>query len=133
MNEAGFWRTLKRTLHIPEAGQCAWKVGTSTRAGLPDVDYCIHGAAGKLELKYAERFPPRSFLKIRVTPEQRRHLDEWQACGGRAYVLTGVGQEWFLCRPDVPVEVTEDELRQLAVASGTFADIARLLVPTLIA
>ena len=69
MDELGFWNKVVRpALHAPAQGRCAWKIGTSTREGIPDVAWtAFHGAvAGWLELKYIRGWPKRADTPLRV-------------------------------------------------------------------
>lgn len=95
MDELGFWnKVVRAALHDPARGLCAWKIGTSTREGIPDVAWTAKWGAvgGWLELKYVREWPKRQDTPIRVetTAIQRAHLREWDEAGGRAYVLLGM-------------------------------------------
>jgi hypothetical protein len=104
-------------MHRPDRGRCAWKVGTSTRAGIPDVawensrarpDY-MYPIGGWLELKFLEAWPKRPSTPLRpgVSMEQRGHLMEWREGGGLASVLLGMpdpktkkpGALWYVLPP----------------------------------
>ncbi len=66
-----------------------------TASGIPDVNY----SQGWIELKYAERWPPRQGpLRVdHFTPEQRGWLVQRRQAGGLAFLLLKVGRyEWLL-------------------------------------
>lgn len=66
-----------------------------TGSGIPDVNY----NKGWIELKYAERWPPRGGpLRVdHFTKEQRGWLAKRRKAGGRAFLLLKVGDaEWLL-------------------------------------
>lgn len=137
MTEASFWDSLRAAIKkTPDA--VAWKVEDAFRKGLPDVVWRVESAAGFMELKYLEKFPARPSTKVRVkvTPNQMRHLLEWKGRHGFAYLLVGVGREWFLFQPEVvngwpkageDPAVPEAEFRKAALAKGVTADWSPLL------
>lgn len=110
MKEDSWWETiLKPRLHAPAHGRVAWKVGTSTRAGIPDVVWSIGDPnlagraqprtsatpwrrSGWLELKYLDGWPVRQTTPIRpgTSLAQHGHLQEWAQGGGAAWVLLGM-------------------------------------------
>lgn len=65
--------------------------------GTPDVNY----REGWAELKHADRWPPKGGplrLTHPPTPEQRNWLLRRWHCGGAAWLILRVGQEWLLFR-----------------------------------
>jgi hypothetical protein len=71
------------------------RVENAISTGHPDVEYCIEGAAGVIELKQIPAWPKRSETKVRVkhyTQAQRDDLKERHVAGGRAFVLLRVGE-----------------------------------------
>lgn len=95
MNEQGMWAHIRPKLTI--AGLDPVRVENSAMPGTPDVWY-THGA---VELKYAERWPPRGGpLRIEhYTAEQRVWLYRRARAGGRAFLLLRVGlKKWYLFR-----------------------------------
>lgn len=93
-----------------------------TASGIPDVNY----NKGWVELKYAERWPPRKGpLRVdHFTPEQRGWLVQRRQAGGLAFLLLKVGQtEWLLFDGRVAAavlgRVTRERLYEACVARWT--------------
>lgn len=55
----------------------------STSAGIPDVDYCINGVEGHLELKYSKSNKPPEIRNTQIKWHTKRREN-----GGRSYILT---------------------------------------------
>lgn len=127
MKEIEFWNKIVRPA-IEKVG-VGNKVQDAYNKGLPDVDYCIMGASGKLELKYEPKFPVRidTRIQIEVSKEQRAQLRRWHNAGGQCYVLLGVQKNWYLFPWDVAESLTRVELQQQALTHGTFDDLSRLI------
>lgn len=120
-NENAMWGGLRRAVNA-RTRVVMWKT-TPTGAhnrGWPDIDYCVDGAQGKLELKYDRTWPKRESTPVRpgLTPNQRVRLREWAEAGGRAYVLWGIHAEWYLLPFDCDEEYAQDELRHRCVTFG---------------
>lgn len=80
MTEETFWANhVKPALTSTHFGRRAWKVGTSTRAGIPDVAYRPPGQMAWIELKYVPHWPVRDTtpLTLGLTLEQTAHLRDW--------------------------------------------------------
>lgn len=106
MNEAAFWSGRLRP-HLEDACIAARiryhfeRVENTVAMGTPDVDYCISGASGKIELKYMDRHPVR-----RTTPVlgrgmgMRRSQLIWahkrMRAGGRVFLGVGTPQETWI-------------------------------------
>lgn len=122
MNEARFWDKVRKEFKAYDAGT-AWKVQDAYRSGLPDADCIASGVVVKLELKYALVWPSRGgALKTTLKPSQRQHLLEWTRAGGNAFVLLGVGNEWYVlhplaCRGDG--KFYETEVKEAVTLQGT--------------
>lgn len=142
MNEKTWWSShVKPKFTSPTNKWIANKVQDAFNAGLPDVDFCFNGAAGKIELKYAAKWPARPDTKLTfskdkphnlggtgkylvLSPGQVRNLVAWARCNGLAYVLIGIGKEWFLYEAmifdtNLNEGLTQDEMRRLAVLQGS--------------
>ena len=95
MSERALWRRvregLKRRGHLV-------RVENAVEDGTPDVNYCIDGVEGWIELKHA-RVPARVSTNVRYQRYTREQAD-WgvtrRAVGGLAFVLVQVGREVFL-------------------------------------
>lgn len=89
-----------------------------TDQGIPDVNY----RDGWVELKHVDDWPARGGpLKIKhFTKEQRSWLRQREACGGFAFLLLRVGQEWLLFRGTVAAlsigAATREQLYGVALA-----------------
>lgn len=131
MTEKSFWSTwIKPVLDDERLPGIANKVQDAFNSGLPDVDYCIDGYAGKLELKYEKQWPVRETtgVPIAVSVNQRRQLRRWVEAGGDAYVLLGVADAWFLLPWDVPEKLTHTQLETIALCQGVGKDSLWILV-----
>lgn len=128
MTEKDFWNKVIRPVLESPPGWIANKVQDVHNKGLPDVDYCLAGAAGKLELKYVGSWPVRvdTGIKIDISKEQRTQLRRWHRAGGQCYVLLGVQRNWYLFPWDVPESLTRLEIQQTCLASGPFDDLRHL-------
>ena len=154
MNEKTWWSShVKPHFTNPERKWIANKVQDAFNAGLPDVEFCFHGASGKIELKYAKEWPKRAETKLTfskdkaqnlggtgkymvLSPGQVRNLVAWARCHGLAFVLIGIGKSWFLYDAvifdsSLNFGMTEKEMRQLAILEGhtyqSLADIPQYL------
>ncbi len=99
MNESQFWNKVRGAFKA-RRGALAWKVQDAYRSGLPDVDAIVNGHVVKLELKYANGWPPRGgALQTTLKPTQRAHLIAWADAGGDAFILLGVGKKFYVIDP----------------------------------
>jgi len=100
MTEETFWTNhVKPALTSTHFGRRAWKVGTSTRAGVPDVAYRPPGGMAWLELKYVPQWPvrPTTPLTLGLTLEQQAHLRDWCEDGrGHGFVIALVETDVFV-------------------------------------
>lgn len=61
--------------------------------GRPDVNYCVAGVEGNIELKQIARWPKRAETVVEVdhfTPQQRIWIRTRLSAGGRVYILLEV-------------------------------------------
>jgi hypothetical protein len=120
LNEKKWWSSyVKPAWTSLNKGRLANKVQDAYNGGLPDVDFCFNGVAGKVELKYAPAWPKYdtttlTFSKDKVTnryclvsPTQLNQLSMWHNCGGIALVLIGVAKEWFLFNVETITEYNQ--------------------------
>lgn len=123
MDESGFWAKVAKAFN--ENGARARKLHAGMfEDGTPDGVYCVNGVTGFLELKYVPRRPVREKtpVLVRVTPTQGAWMEDWVQAGGRAHVLLGVENEWFLLRlSDIPEDrrMTHNTLRDVSLMFGT--------------
>jgi len=123
VNEAKFWSTrvrplLERAFHNLQ--HHIERVENAVAAGTPDVDYCVNGHAGKLELKYASRHP----VNLRTTAVLGRDcglrksqvvwIHRRLRAGGTVFVAVGTPRvTWFVRARGL----TPERLRGLALWS----------------
>ncbi len=111
-SERALWQTVRRRL-----GPHGVFVRVENRVGIgtPDVVYCIDEQVGWLELKYAERWPPKSGLTLRhLTMAQLWWMRDWRRVGGRAWILLQVGKDYLFLPPEPVEKVTSMALFQRA-------------------
>ena len=80
MSENKFWDSIKQ--HIGGRGHFSRVESHETSSGIPDVDFCIDGVEGHIELKYSVNKVPK------IRPSQGRWF--------RYRVMRG-GNPWLLC------------------------------------
>lgn len=73
--------------------------------GTPDVNYCLGGEEGFIELKNIDDWPVNATTTVKVahfTQQQRSWLIRRVDCGGRAWLLLRVAtpNDWVLMRGD---------------------------------
>lgn len=106
MDEAGFWSDKLRpylTAQCQKAGLRFHleRVENMVADGTPDVDYCIAGVAGKIELKYSPHHPVRESTPLMPEGKRlRRSQIIWAKsrmhAGGRVFLLIGTPRESWL-------------------------------------
>lgn len=106
MNEAGFWSDRMRPLLVRECQAAKLRhhferVENATGVGTPDVDWCIAGVAGKIELKFSPRHPVRSTTPLQDARKGlRRSQIVWAVkrlrAGGRVFLLVGTPESAWL-------------------------------------
>lgn len=71
------------------------RIENGVGAGAPDVDFCINGVEGKIELKYVAKYPARDSTGLLgwsgLRKEQKAWMTQRLSNGGRVFVLIGVG------------------------------------------
>jgi hypothetical protein len=98
--ESGFWAEIKRAIG-GRNGHDLRRIENSCETGTPDVEYCIDGQCGWIELKHIPTLPARDTTILRVdhfTGAQRAWALVRATCGGRTWVLLRAGDETFLFR-----------------------------------
>jgi len=119
--ESGFWAEIKRALGKRPFHDLV-RIENSCEEGTPDVNYCIGGADGWIELKRVE-LPKRDATVVKVdhfTGGQRAWLMRRATAGGRCWVLLRADAETFLFRGghaarNLGVTWTKDDCRSRAV------------------
>lgn len=106
MDEAGFWseKLRPKLTTLCQAAKMRFhfeRVENMVADGTPDVDYCLAGATGKIELKYAPRHPASDHAQVLgKTHGLRRSQIIWASrrswAGGRTWCLVGSPKEVWL-------------------------------------
>jgi hypothetical protein len=90
MAEKDLWATMRDC--VKRAGHFE-RLENMVGVGRPDVNYCVRGVEGNIELKWAERWPARANVPLALphyTPRQRNWHRVRLSAGGRVYVLLEV-------------------------------------------
>ena len=123
MSESSLWKTVKRNLEGP--GVDLKRIENNVESGTPDVNYCINGKEGWIELKHVKEWPKGGTTPLKIkhfSPEQRNWINRRQKCGGRAFLLLQVENEYFLFWDikGVGKDLTQLQLYQKAVHHSSF-------------
>lgn len=104
MNEQSFWATRRKIL--PRGDYC--RIESPITPGYPDVEFCVGGIHGHLELKYRQVPPIRNSTPVFPDAKGlRKNQIAWITNrlwhGGRVFVFAGVGRTTLLIRmtPDL--------------------------------
>jgi hypothetical protein len=119
MSEHALWKRIRDKIgHVGHFSRLEF----NPEDGIPDVDYCIQGEEGKIELKHAHEFPMRSTTRVFGPHGLRDAQVVWIYTrirhGGRAWILAQVDTTLFLvpgthCRTFN--EMTEHQLGKASV------------------
>ena len=96
MSEKTAYRSLKRAFKTSDRIE---RVENVLVTGMPDVNYCIEGAEGWVEIKSAPRIPAREatpVLKHKLSVEQQNWALKHLRAGGRLFYWVSVGEHYFL-------------------------------------
>ena len=101
MSEKSLWSLTRTGIkgEVPSHELHLERIENAAGAGTPDVNYCIRGTAGWVELKYIDEWPKREDTLVAVdhfTKEQRIFLHNYSMAGGRCFVWIQVDGEYFL-------------------------------------
>ncbi len=106
MNEASFWTDRVRPGLIAGCRAAGLRhhferVENAVAVGTPDVDWCVAGVAGKIELKYSPRHPARPATPVLGRAGGlRRSQVVWISrrgwAGGRCFVMIGTPERTWL-------------------------------------
>lgn len=125
--ESSLWRAFKTSLPVQAHGV---RIENSVDAGTPDVNVCLPGWSGWVELKVQE-VPVRKTTKFKCphfTHDQRMWLNDRTRAGGKAYLLIRAEHrnkviEYVFLRGDVAAvwvgACTLDELREKSAWTGS--------------
>lgn len=98
MNEATFWAAVRKGLSAFPRTDLE-RVENGCKSDTPDVNYCIDGREGWIELKHVREAPKRAATVVKVdhyTPGQRLWAIRRASCGGLVWLLIRIGDETFL-------------------------------------
>lgn len=94
--EKDFWATVRK--HLGPHGHLV-RIEDLLAEGVPDVNYCINGAEGWLELKWVEKWPVRETTPLRI-PHYTKAQRLWHymrgSAGGRMFIMVKVDNEYFV-------------------------------------
>lgn len=140
MNESGFWSKVAKAFNA--SGHRIRKLHAGMfDDGTPDGIYVVGNedrgyATGLLELKYVPNWPIREKTPVqcgtgKLTANQRAWIEDWNAAGGLADILLGVGEDWFVLRvtevpPDSRIPRWVLTAARMTGRYGTLSDLKRL-------
>lgn len=131
MNEITFWSNhVKPALNSKHFKRVAWKVGTSTRAGIPDIAYRPSGHMVWLELKYVDHWPVRDTTPITlgISLEQQAHLREWcEDEAGQGFVIVLIEKDVFVFPWHIHDTIQRENIETAAVLTMKLKDVKNLL------
>jgi hypothetical protein len=116
-HEAQLWATIRNRVALHGHFE---RIENMVSAGRPDVNYCVKGIEGNIELKHVDRWPARPDTVLPLphyTPQQRNWHRIRLSAGGRVYVLLQVADDYLLLHADWA--------RQYLGVSATRADIVK--------
>ena len=97
MSEHNLWVRIRS--NIGDRGHFV-RMEFNPEAGIPDVDYCIKGVEGKIELKYTASVPARANTAVFTNGGLRDAQIAWIYTrvrhGGRVWILPQIGERLFL-------------------------------------
>lgn len=98
MSEARFWKKLRR--HLPPGHYV--RVENAVGNGDPDVDFCVRGVEGKIELKWVPKFPALPTTPVLgehkgLRSSQKVWIETRLHHGGHVIIAVGVKDQvyWF--------------------------------------
>jgi hypothetical protein len=94
--EASVWSTFKD--HMTKYGHFD-RIENMVGRGRPDVNYCVRGHSGDIELKCLPEFPKRLTTVVacdHFTPQQRNWIRKRARAGGSVFVFIKIEQWWAL-------------------------------------
>ena len=117
MKESGLWATMKKG--VSRFGDFQ-RIESVVGSGVPDVNYCVGGNEGWIELKHVKAWPKRSRTNVPI--EYRSEQPVWwynrRKAGGRVWVFIQVGSWYGLFDPGrMQLAMTQEQCRELATAS----------------
>jgi len=97
MIERTFWAKIRAK--VGHLGHFS-RVESLCTVGYPDVDYCVDGVSGKIELKYKREWPKKTdtpvFLKGGLREAQVVWIENRVRAGGLVWILAGVDDSMIL-------------------------------------
>jgi hypothetical protein len=101
-------------------------------AGIPDVDYCIKGTEGKIELKHAAAAPARVSTAVFTNGGLRDAQIVWIYTrvkhGGRVWILSQIGELLYLVHGQYGRQFNAMTLHQIEKAAA-WASTERQIAP----
>ena len=98
MSEADLWKEMKDG--IGHMGHFSRVESHLTSAGIPDVDFCIEGTEGHIELKFAHNTIKKNFVR----PTQVKWFRDRAKAGGHpwllALIIVGHIKHYYLCNAE---------------------------------
>jgi hypothetical protein len=104
LSESKLWKKLK----LKTKGWHIERVEDYLTDGRPDVEYCVDGVAGWVELKYMKKWPVRPTTPLRMahlTVSQENWHFHYHRHGGRSYFLIQVDDDYLLHKGEISREI----------------------------
>lgn len=119
MSEKTDYKLLKK--HLPKRSDRIDRIENLVVAGMPDINYCIDGIDGWIEMK-SPKEPLRESSKLfadnhKLNQDQKNWFLRQYNAGGRAFILICTDVRWMLIDgslADIINDMTGDELWKIA-------------------
>lgn len=118
MSEADLWKEIKD--NVGHRGHFSRVESGATSAGIPDVDFCIDGVEGHIELKFTYNTIKKNFVR----PTQVKWFRDRVKAGGRpwllALIIVGRTKHYCLCNAKDMLYVSESNITDFWLRHATY-------------
>ena len=110
MSEKTDYKLLKK--HLPQGHDRLERIENVVGVGTPDINYCIEGVEGWIEMK-SPKEPKKSSSKLfgdnhKLNQAQKNWFLRQRNAGGKAFILICTDKRWMLIKGDYLVDIIND-------------------------